>query len=175
VGAADAGGGATGVKMKAATEGRTSMGRQGGHAIGLIAMKIAYIAVFGSTIIAIMPAKAQTTSDIEYYEMSGKKTNHIKLYNFGKALAAGWSQWLKAKGRIEKKTPSRTRNEFMGRALVGYQKLAIIDENNKRELYYCYLGYSSTAEKQSWSSVHTGLLENLSGKYKAIFLSLPER
>jgi len=127
----------------------------------------------------LVPQKETTDKDIEntnIYSSCKEEIDHVKLYDFGKTLASGWMLWLKQNAKDEKQYPVRTKSSFMTRADIGYtDKYKITKDNEYSLIYHCRMGYRSTAEASSWSSVHQGLVDYLPNPYKSKFLSLPER
>jgi len=127
----------------------------------------------------LVPQKETTDKDIEntnIYSSCKEEIDHVKLYDFGKTLSSGWMLWLKQNAKDEKQYPVRTKSSFMTRSDIGYtDKYKITKDNEYSLIYHCRMGYRSTAESSSWSSVHQGLVDYLPNPYKSKFLSLPER
>jgi hypothetical protein len=127
----------------------------------------------------LVPQKETTDKDIENtstYSRCSEEIDHVKLYDYGKTLASGWIFWLKQNAKEEKQYPSRTKSSFMTASDIGYTgKYKITKDNEYSQIYYCRMGYRTTAASSSWSSVHQGLVDYLPNPYKAKFLSLPER
>jgi len=116
------------------------------------------------------------TRNMDSYSMCEAETNHAKLYDFGKNLAEGWLYWITNRKSEERNVSIKTKQSFFNWAFIGYTDKTKITQTGKfSPLYYCYMGYSSNIGNLPWSSVHSGLVDNLPAKHKAKFLSLPER
>jgi hypothetical protein len=125
--------------------------------------------------VLVVKLSAQEGQGVEEYSLCSQIVNHKSLYRHGEFLAIGWMYWLKVNKADETRFPVKTRESFITRATIGLNKKNGITEKKNSDLYFCNMGFMTTAIGQRWSALHDGLVDYLPKSQKVKFLSLPER